>query len=317
MRPAIAVAFLLLTALIAGCADGGAEGTSSEPEPEAFDDVQVTSTTGAIRGVVVNEAIVPLEGALVQIANGANKTTDKDGAFVFNGLEPGDYFLSASLDTYNTIQQAVTVTAGDEEPPITKIMLLADPVSRPYAQLLQWDGYLTCGLMWSSSTLREAPYPLYIGGYLGFNACGLYDDRFISDFAVGSTIPAFVQAEAVWEGTQPLSNDLSLGYYRGGTTDWKGIYGESPLVLTANNTELNEEYDERGDDVDDGVAHNLTNLPMRVFPGMQDEPASMVVTTNQAFTVYQTQFYGFVPREGWLFVVEGPCSTPEQCGASE
>ena len=36
---------------------------------------------------------------------------------------------------------------------------------------------------------------------------------------------------------------------------------------------------------------------------------------QQRFDVYATFFYGFVPREGWAFVNDGPCAGPADCGA--
>ena len=310
LRP-VALSALLLTALVAGCADTPSGDNALVAEPEAFNEVEVTDTTGAIRGIVVSEAIVPIADVLVQLVDGRNQTTDAEGAFVFNGLEPGDYFLSASKPGYFTQQASTTVVAGEKEPAITKILLLADALAQPYAQTLQWDGYLSCGVMWSSGTLADAPYPLYIGSYAGANACGVEaiplvgDGRFIGQFEFASgRIPDFVQAEGVWEGTQPLSNDLTMGFWRGGSNDWKFVYGTSPLVLTTNSTEIIDTFDE-----------NKTDLPMRMFPGQSDDPASLVVTTNQAFTVFQTQFYGFLPREGWLFIDSGACITPDDCGA--
>ncbi len=304
MRQAL-VALFLTACVLAGCTDPPSA-TAQEAEPAAFEEVEVTDTTGAIRGVVVNEAIVPLAGAniaLTGLSSAPNQTTDDQGAFIFNGLEPGTYFLQASLAGYFTVQQSAEVVAGDREPPVTKIQLLADRAAQPYTQSLKWEGFLACGVMWSSGTLAGMPYPVYIASYFGANVCGLTDDRFIGnfDFAEGR-IPDYVQANGVWDGTQPLSNDLTLGFWRGGSNDWKFVYGTSPLNIETNRTEIVDTFDE-----------NKTDLPMRMFPGQSDDPASLVVTTNQAFTVYQTQFYGFVPRAGWQFIIDGPCDTPSQC----
>ena len=301
MRQAL-VALALLSALAAGCA--GPEATPQSIGPQAFADVEVTDTTGAIRGVVIDEAIVPIAGVLVQLNTGINLTSDDEGAFVFNGLEPGTYFLTASKLGYGTVQTSAEVVAGDREPPVTKIALVADPSQQPYTQALKWEGFLQCGVMWSSGTLAQQPYPIYILSYFGANACGITDGRFIGPFEfVEGRIPDHVQANGVWDGTQPLSNDLTMGFWRGGSNDWKFVYGTSPLSIETNRTEIIDTFDE-----------NKTDLPMRMFPGQSDEPASLVVTTNQAFTVYQTQFYGFVPRAGWQFIVDGSCGSPQQCG---
>jgi hypothetical protein len=294
MRPAL-VAALLVVLTVAGCSDPPAPKVQ-EAEPEAFEEVEVTDTTGAIRGVAVNEAIVPIPGVLVALNTGQNASSDEQGAFVFNGLEPGTYFLTASKAGYSTVQQSAEVVAGDKEPPVTKIQLLADASTQPYTQLLTWEGFLQCGFMLSGPVFQ----------YAGANACGPLDGRFITsfDFDAGKQ-PDHVQAEAVWDGTQPLSNDLTLGYYYGGTSDWKMTYGHSPLILPTNKTEYYKAFE-------DDEPQNMTALRMRVFPGRTD-PAGLVVTTNQAFKVYLTYFYGFKPREGWAFINDGPCSSPDLC----
>lgn len=298
------LAALLLTVLLAGCTS---ETQTDEPSeaPAAFDDVVVTDSTGAIRGVVVSESIVPIEGALVVLAGGQNRTTDADGAFVFNGLEAGDYFLTVSKLGYFTVQSSASVVAGQAEPPITKVTLLVDEASRPFAELLQWSGFFGCGF---GTNGGNNP----VTGGAGVNPCAA--DALACDFAGvcllntanthtfefgGGTIPTFAQAEMVWTGSQPLGNALSLGWHDSGTADFKGIDGESPLVLPTNRTEILEAHEE-----------DITSLLVRVFPGSSQE---LTVTLQQRFDVYVTYFYGFEPREGWAFVNDGACLIPEDC----
>jgi hypothetical protein len=295
---AIVVVAAFLVALLAGCSSPPAD--DEEPvfvEPEAFEDLTVTESKGVIRGIVISETIVPIPDAQVELRlDGAKaQLTDAQGAFVFTDLEPGDYFMTVSKAGYFPVQASTTVVAGVAEPPIVKVQLVIDALTQPFTELFHWAGFLECGVMYSSNTIPVA--------YLGFNACGLHDDRFIETFPFGADrMPDFAQAEAVWKGTQPLSNRLSLGYYLGGTTDWKGTSGESPIVLNATMEEIYDAFEE-----------NQTELRMRMFPGMADEPVSVVVVTNQAFDVYLTLFYGFTPRADWRFHLEGNCATPSQC----
>jgi hypothetical protein len=294
----VTVAFLVT--LLAGCSNAPSDDEAAPfVEPEAFEDLTVTESKGVIRGIVISETIVPIPDAQVELRlEGAKaQITDAQGAFVFTDLEPGDYFMTVSKAGYFTVQASTTVVAGVAEPPIVKVQLVIDALTQPFTELFHWAGFLECGMMYSSNT---APPP---AGYLGFNACGLHDGRFIEHFTFGADrMPDFAQAEAVWKGTQPLSNRLAMGFYDSGTYDWKGISGESPLLLTTNKTEIYDYFEE-----------NQTELRMRMFPGMADEPASVVVTTNQGFDVYLTLFYGFTPRADWRFSVEGNCATPAQC----
>lgn len=282
----VAVAAVLLTAILSGCADdGGSPKADAVPTPDAFEEVQVTDTTGAIRGVVVTEAIVPIEGVLITLAGGSNATSDADGAFVFNNLEPGDYFLTASKLGYSTVQASASVVAGDKEPPVTKVTLMADPATKPYSVVLQWDGFIQCGFMAGN-------------GFVGAQACGPLDDRFINYFTLDGGIPTYVQSEAVWESTQTLGADLSFSFYDGGTWHFKEVNGVSPLLINAT-----------GEEVADWWGNDTETLPMRMFPGN----AAVSVTINQQFTAYMTLFYNFQPRQGWSFIIDGPCGTPEQC----
>ena len=145
---------LLLAGSIAGCADNnnGAKKPESaslkEAEKAANDlDVQATDTTGVIRGVLVDDALRPLAGAAVQLQGGGNATTNEAGAFGFDGLEAGTYFLSASKDGYATIQQAVEVVAGNSNPDTVKVLLAAVARATPFVEALSAKMFIS-GSAW-------------------------------------------------------------------------------------------------------------------------------------------------------------------------
>lgn len=302
MGKAWAIAALSLLVSVAGCSDAGSLGGPANVVPQSIEDVQVTSTTGAIRGVVIDDTIKPVAGVLISVTGLAEpQTTADDGGFVFNGLEPRDYFLSAAKAGFQTIQSSTSVQAGVDDPPIVRIMLLRLLNSTlAYANLQVWEGFTQCGV---SATVVFA------------QACGVVDGRFINYFSIDSN-PTFMQAEMFWKSSQAVTPKLQLNFYKSGTTDWKAVAGISPLLLKATGEEFT---DAKGEDADDN--------PMRVSPpyaqctgGLTspttcDPQTFVIVNVNQAYTIYLTQFYGFTPRESWLFEVDGPCETVEDCGA--
>src|SRR5688572_29700093 len=137
MRAIILVA-LLAAATLAGCA-----GTPSGPGGDPG--LQVTETTGGIRGIVVDQAVVPVEGATITLAGGQSTATGADGLFNFTGLEPGDHFVMASKPGYLSVQQSVAVVAGVADPPIVKVLLERLTSAQPYVDFYKLEGFYECG----------------------------------------------------------------------------------------------------------------------------------------------------------------------------
>ncbi len=293
-----ALALILVTFLVAGCSDGG-KGPAQDDGPASVQNVEVTSTTGAIRGVVIDETITPIAAALITITGlDRNASSADDGGFVVNDLEPGTYFLTASKQGFSAVQTSATVEAG-VEPPVLKIVLPRLAGNQSYANTQQWSGFTQCAV---SATA------------VFFQACGLVDGRFINFFTIDS-IPTFMQAEMFWDSTQAVTPKLQLNFYKGGTTDWKAVAGESPLLLTA-----------YGEEFVEAKTENATDNPMRVSPPYAqcsggllnpttcDPQTFAIVNVNQGYEVFLTQFYGFTPRDGWLLAVDGACATYDDCG---
>jgi hypothetical protein len=306
MRPGFVVLLLTVT-LLAGCAGKKADNKAPEVIPQAFEDVKVTATTGAIRGIVVDDAIRPVSNATIKLmATNTTRKSDNQGAFVFTDLAAGDYFISVTKKGYLSVQASATVQAGVASPSITKVQLKIDAANQPFTELLSWQGYFACGFGTNSG---GSP----VGG-VGVNPCAvdstvcdiegicLLGSSNTHDFLIGGgRVPDLAQAEAVWEGSQPLGNNLNMGWFDSGTADFKSGTGPSPLVVPATHDEIVAAH-----------GNNVTDLLVRIFPGTGSE---LTITLQQRFTVYVTYFYGFVPRDGWAFSTDGACASPEQCGA--
>lgn len=102
--------FCLLAGIFASCEkpneNNEGEGGGGSP----------TEQTGAIRGTVSDDATrLPLELTLVELTPGEKRTmTDDNGAFLIEGLTPGNYKLKVSRLGYKTVEKgSVTVKKGN------------------------------------------------------------------------------------------------------------------------------------------------------------------------------------------------------------
>ncbi len=125
---------------LAGCAqssDGGVD-------EKKLDKIQVTDTTGGIRGVVVDTSITPVADARVLLNTGAETATDASGVFTFTGLEPGTYFVTAEKLLYEGAQASTLVQAGVDEPPVLTIQIARLAGVVPFVEVNQFDGFYDC-----------------------------------------------------------------------------------------------------------------------------------------------------------------------------
>ena len=108
-RRPVLIPLVLLSMLVAGCAEAGPTTTSAPPPPTA----SVDKATGGIEGQVLTDELQPIAGADVGVFGGASVKTGADGAFAFSGLEPGDHTLAASRIGYEQTTQKASVKAGE------------------------------------------------------------------------------------------------------------------------------------------------------------------------------------------------------------
>src|SRR5688500_12785770 len=197
-----AFALSLLAVTFAGCsgnASSNGEDDGTVP-PEAFDELELeaTDTTGIIRGIVVDDAIRPLAGAMVSLTvPGAGKQTaetTESGTFGCDSLEPGTYFIQAKKFRYASAQQSIEVVAGVREPPIAKILLVPDGSIDPFYSATTYDGYIEC----TTSFLVLCGLPNLLTGQQ------LTQDRFTwTEYYIPNS--TWIQAEMSWESSQSLS----------------------------------------------------------------------------------------------------------------
>lgn len=274
---------LLIVAMLAGCAaeepsnDGD---TLSDGTPVAFGDADVTADTGAITGIIVDTAIVPVAGLDVVLTGlGTATTTDEEGLFVFEGLDPGAYFLEATGDGYLPTQFSADVRAGE----VTKVkaQIAIDPKPQPYHATVQFDWFDDVGIVLADFVI-DLVDEAFLGDQLP-NQCA----QCFFDFSSEGPVETFV-VEADWtEAINDPSGETSFYWNLAQQDDW-GNY--------------EDDYFDQADPayIGDNRFGNLTEFTVSMYG---DETW---VSIDQHAELYVTMFYVDPAPEGWSFIRGDP-----------
>lgn len=304
------VALRALAALVAVTLAGCAATPDAAPDDGAPSldslDLRATSTTGVVRGYVVDEAIRPLAGAVITLgdtADGHNReaTTSDDGVFGFDGLPAGAHFVTVSLERYATIQQTVEVKAGISDPPPLKVVLMRSPQSTPYIDSYSIDMFASF----------KSPF-LGLGSAFD-EALGQGQSAFFqADVMPTATV---AQMEISWKPSSALSQHASLvGSTRqedgdsNVLVDYGIVEGASPLTVRSITTNVT---------ADPVVA---TYFFLRIDPVAWNVESPTVpdiggaALINQKFSGFAHVFHHFVPDPEWTFVRDGPYPLPDDGG---
>lgn len=190
---------IVLTIVLAGCSDSPSSTVDDDPFSD-LDTEPVASDKGLIRGLVIDDAIVPVVGATITlVGQGKETTSNENGAFVFNNLDPATYFLEISRPGFATVQQSADVVAGVATPDIVKILLQRLPGTEPYFLQAQYTGWIAC----------EYQYAFFLGSC--DQGTGLFGDPDSAVyFPIDSREPEWVQMEVTWEHTQDFGKSLTM-----------------------------------------------------------------------------------------------------------
>lgn len=309
--PRTLLAASLLMMSLAGCAE---EAPTEEGGGEFDDlDLQAGEDTGLIRGVVVDAAVVPVQGATVTLdgPGGPTATTNAAGAFGFSDVEPGIHQLLVDRTGYVATQTSVDVKAGVEQPPVVKVLLEHDANELPYVQAFHFQGYIEC-------SVTSPAYRVAVCSLPGLSS--VTDDEFLAVYEIQQD-PRWVQAEMVWESTQALGDHMLLNVEVSAAreTTVKEGNGTSPLVVTGYREDI-----ERSGMATSGI------MQQRVFNFQKPETTPPVpvcgipdpinggsycargvgATVSQSFEVFTHVAYRFQPADGWQFTVDGAPTVP-------
>jgi len=265
--PLALVAFLSL----AGCT-GNAAKTSTDSLQQSLEgvDVHAGATTGAIRGVVVDEAIRPIAAASIAYV-GHNLTTDAQGRFAIEGLAPGTLFLQASAKGFLKVQTSAVVEAGKVAD--VRIALPADPTPVPFHDTLKFKGFIQ-----ASASIASYAVDLFANttGVSTCPSCTLY-------FQNDPTVTTIVY-EAVWTDSVPSPTGPQAFYYEVEDVDANHI--ESAFLPSPINVHLDAQQ----------FWGNITHMQARLTG-----PAEWV-ESNQEYDLFLTLFHRAPAPTTWSFV---------------
>lgn len=270
---------------MAGCFGDAPSDAPQDDDQPAFDDfgLQATPTTGVVRGFVVDEAIRPLANVRVEVVNQGRRTTTNDqGAFGFDALQPGSHQLDFAHDGFEAARQSVHVEAGVSDPAPVRVLLRAAGSLQPFIQEHHVELFVF------GSYLRQSSY-----GSIG----NPLDDSESIDFTLPVDTGATVaQAEFVWRPTNPYGENLFVSGSTRNVEDQRvngsGVTGPSPLLHRARTT---------------GENGTATSAYYFFRPGDSGAlPIPFGLLLNQHIDAFVHVFYNLEPREDWRFSRDGP-----------
>lgn len=290
------IAFLLLAAILAGCAEDGPTDLGGETT-QIDDELVATDDTGVIRGVIVDPAIVPIAGVTVTLQTGESTQSLDDGSFGFSDLEPGTYFMTGQKPGYDGVQASTEVVAGVALPPVVRIQMLQNASSTPYIAQSQFQANLLCGL----ST------PAVSFGCTVLRPTEPYIPEINAEVKEFEVLPDFFQTEMYWRSTQSTGDSLILDIAHCCDNDSVSgtgtARGASPLTAYVTKAEMEDKAV-----LEDG-------MEIRVFPwgneAIRDATGeSLGIVLDQEVNWISHEFYNFVPDEGWTFIADGAYPVP-------
>jgi hypothetical protein len=311
--------------LLAGCVGSSA--------PKATDaalnnlSVPVSQTTGGIKGVVVDGAIAPIAGAKVSLAlpTGGNQTqvADKEGRFVYSGLAPGTYFLTASAPLYHAAQTSAEVKAG-VDPPVTKILLQPLFSQKPYHQSIKQKGFFECS---------QAGIGLYSSSNCVTDYCPIVENPSTCNGLPTAMLDNVTNQNREWhadvgDGWQTMVFEMTWSPTAQGTSSNMGmtvstykptrdpghwfasVAGPNPLRFELDVGKVHA----TASGVEPKMVPATGMSRMSYFVSVREPDGSQCVfdcvppgiALNQDFEVFLTQFYYGVPPDGWSFVHGDP-----------
>lgn len=272
-------ALLLIAAALSGCADDAGSDTLVITDETPVEDIP------PLHGWVFDQALVPLDGAEIEILEVGHKvTSNAEGFYAFEGELPANepIILVARLEGHKPGSHQLTLQPG--APVRLNFTLEAEPVLVPETVVLDYDGFLNC------------QYNVELSGQQYFNDCSGGSGGDIWQFSVGPDL-AGVVVEIGWTPNTDLSKYfhavLETSQISDQTIVLSETTAESVLRLQVGEQFAKKYYPEGG----------IMQLTVNVDPANAEleTEAGASVAVSQNFQVFASLFYVEPPPQGYTF----------------
>lgn len=304
MRVLLAVGLLVALAL-AGCSSGGGGET-----PGNEDKLDVDAATGGIRGVIVDQAISPVAGAVVTITGGLSTESASDGTFNFTRLQPGEYLVTVGKPGFKGAQTSTTVVAGDPEPKVVKLLIERLSTATPFFEHYKLDGYYECayavpfqtdGCDWGYRTAWDElnnsgnppPTPRTVQRFSNTQYIAVSEDTY-TIIQEGFWDNSGVTALWIMIDETPIANDCDCSPSYGNRIGPAGVLNRLDRY-TPDGAENTNFTTDQGSPIGEFPTDKL--VASRGFLPFGDPQYAL----NFQFTVITTLFHNYVPDQEWTF----------------
>ena len=296
------LALALVGMLFAGCA-GSTDGTDDPGAAAQSASVSVSDTTGAIRGIVLDIGIHPIQGAKVSVVSEGKtllNTTNVDGVFTFSNLPPGTYFIHAEKVGFKNTQQSAEVKAGDANPPITKIQLEADAAAqKPSHDSYHFKGFIECSfLTWN----------FFWPCYNPLTGDPVLQENSFTKFPLSGGNVSQVHVSLSWKPTQDFGKQLyfNLCY---NTEDYPNscevyTFGDAPYIYGDAKAKVAKKFEDS-----QTIYFETSTWGIGDQGVLPRSPGGF--SFEQPFDAYFVVFHNWKPADGYVFAKDGEPKDPK------
>lgn len=277
MPAARLLCLVLLAVALSGCAKGSANPAEAPGSSNVIEATDGQAGGGTIEGVVTDDTLLPLAGAMVAIVGLEGvAVTGEDGAFAFRGLAPGGYVVQVNRLGYDSVSKRIDVAAEETIP--VQVILAPIVLKAIYVDVVQLNMFMGCGggLLLTSFT-----------GGCAWTSTDVAEDHNVTRDVVS------VVGELIWQQTAVLSSTrmtLTVGHnesrdaagFTGFDHDYAEATGPSPVRV---------QKDAKFKGITDAESDEGLFMRFRVWTPSSADSLPLLVL-EQPLTVWSSMFYG-------------------------